>query len=86
MKPLFAANLSLFLTVVGCYLVVTGEFLSHHAMPRPDTLFEDVVGRIMLITSLWLSGFAFHLAKRRALYALAAFLLALVIMQVGSWV
>ena len=83
MKLTHAANLSLALVVVG-WLLATYGVLSNFGDPDPripSSVLERerhvstaflCVGIISLLSSIWLSGYSFTLAKRRASLAFVA--------------
>jgi hypothetical protein len=88
-----AANASLILVIVG-WLVATYGVLSHFGDPDPriplSVIERDrhmagaclIVGIASLVASIWLSGYAFQNARRRASIALGAFVLPFIVLCV----
>ena len=80
MKGSLAANLAIAFALVGgpLFLIILGEMGDSWPRPSPEEIerarFYDLIcffsGAALLVSSLWLSGYAFCSAPRRSLLAL----------------
>lgn len=81
MKPPRAANLSMILAVAGWLFIAAAIFnLTGSGRVKGAGAF---VGIGLLLTSIWLSGYVFATAKRRALFALVVVLIPIFLVRVG---